>query len=73
MKATWEKRWLRMKITDTISLIKQIMLKLRKTLMLTSIMKSQYGEKRSIISTPEGHKRSNYRGIVSFNKKENCK
>ena len=39
-----------------------------KTPMLTSLLKSQYGNKKGI-STPETHKRSNYRGIGSAPKK----
>ena len=31
-----------------------------KTPMLTSILKSQYGEKNYVIATPKGHKRSSW-------------
>ena len=37
--------------------------------MLTSLLKSQYGKKKGI-STPEAHKRSNYRGIGSAPKRK---
>ena len=40
-----------------------------KTPMLTSLLKSQYGNKKGI-STPETHKRSNYRGIGSAPKRK---
>ena len=39
-----------------------------KTPMLTSLLKSQYGNKKGI-STPETHKRSNYRGIGSAHRR----
>ena len=41
-----------------------------KTPMLTSILKSQYGEKNDVIATPKGHKRSNYRGIGAATKRK---
>ena len=41
-----------------------------KTPMLSSILKSQYCSNKSIVSTPEAHKRANYRGIGAASKRK---